>query len=278
MTSSEYLLPGERDRSLSIVHNHGLSRSLSSKQEIQNNFLSIPRIYVPKEKDFIIGIVIVRTPDLFLVDINSSESAILPIPSFDNGRLPNRNQMNRLSVVYAHVVRTDSWTQTELSCQTIDSSKKKADFGLITDGHIIRCSLNLCEKLQRSNLINQFNRLIKNFRIRITRNGFIWYITDSLNSMIAIKNVLYQHEFENNIDTLVNLYQTLMKKFQEQDDSLAQVKQKVVKKDVEVKKIQQPINNNNNYNNNNAVTRLLNQVIKSVLDAIIDDIEKNENN
>ncbi len=224
-----------------------------------------------------IGIVIVRTPDLFLVDINSTESAILPIPSFDNGRLPSRHAMNRLSVVYAHVVCTDPWTQTVLSCQSMDTSKKKSDFGLISDGNILRCSLALCEKLQRSNLINRLNRIDKSFRIRITRNGFIWYTTDTMNSMIAIKNVLYEHELENNIDQLINLYQTLMNKLQQQDDSIVKVKQKTVKKDAEIKKIEQPINNNNNNNNNNAVTRLLNQVIKSVLNKIIDDIEANEN-
>jgi hypothetical protein len=92
--------------------------------------------------------------------------------------------------------------------------------------------------------------------------------------MIAVKNVLYEHEFENNIDHLINHYQTLMNKLQQQDDSLVKVKQeqqqKPIKKDVDIKKIVQPINNN-------AVTRLLNQVIQNVLDKIIDDIEKNEN-
>lgn len=257
---SQYLLPGERDHSSSIVHTHGFQRNVSS----QERFISIPRIYEPKEKDLVIGVVIVRTPDLFLVDINSSESAILPTTSFDNGRLPSRNAMNRLHVVYAHVVGTDSWTQTELSCQSIDSSKKKGDFGLIEQGNILRCSLALCEKLTRSKLINQLNQMVKNFRIRITRNGFIWYITDSMNSMIAVKNVLYQHEFENDTDRLIELYQTLMNKLQQHDDSLVQVKQPTVK----IKRIEQPIPKNT------AVDRLLNQVVQSVLDKIIDDIEK----
>lgn len=277
MTSSiHYLLPGEQDKTSSIVHNHGKN---SNEQ-----FLTIPRIYEPKEKDLIIGIVIVRTQDLFLVDINSNEPAVLPITSFDNGRIPNRNQMNRLSVVYAHVVRNDSWAQTELSCQSIDSSKNKSDFGVINDGHIIRCSLYLCEKLQRTNLINQIRRLIKNFQIRITKNGFIWYQTDSLNSMIIVKNIFYEHEFNNDINQLINHYQIFMDKFQKQDDNFVQVKQKIVKRDVEVKKSvqqqqqqQQPISNNNN-NNNTAVDRLLKQVIKDILDKIIDEIEKNENN
>jgi exosome complex RNA-binding protein Rrp4 len=260
--NSSYLLPGERDNSSSIIHNHGIDWIKTS----QENFHSIPRIYEPKEKDLVLGVVIVRTSDLFLVDINSNEPAILPIPSFDNGRLPARHAMNRLSVVYAHVVGSDSWTQTELSCQSIDSSKKKSDFGLIEQGNILRCSLGLCEKLQRSKLIHLFNEMVNNFRIRITKNGFIWYTTDTMNSMIAVKNVLYEHEFENNIDRLVDLYQTLMNKLQEQDDGLVRVKQPMVK----IKKTEPVINAN-------AVTRLLNQVIQSVLDKIIDDIEKNEN-
>ncbi|UJR09812.1 hypothetical protein I4U23_014038 [Adineta vaga] len=279
-TKSPYLLPGERDSSLFIIHNHGVSRSvLSSKQTSQDTLISIPRIYEPKESDFVIGIVLVRTPDLFLVDINSAESAILPTTSFDEGRLPARNTMNRLSAVYARVARADSWIQTELSCQSIDRSKKKSDFGHINQGNIFRCSLALCDKLQRSQLIPYFNRIVKNFRIRIARNGFIWCVTDTTNSMIAVKNVIYEHEFENNIDSLINHYQTLMNKLQEQDNSLVKAKQQQqqqqhqhqpVKKEVETKKIEQPTNSN-------AVTRLMNQVIKSILDKIIDDIEQNEN-
>jgi exosome complex RNA-binding protein Rrp4 len=259
---SQYLLPGEHDRSSSIVHTHGIQRNISS----QERFISIPRIYEPKENDLVIGVVIIRTPDLFLVDINSSESAILPTTSFDNGRLPSRNSMNRLHVVYAHVVRTDSWTQTELSCQSIDSSKRKGDFGLIEHGNILRCSLALCEKLQRSKLINQFNRMIKDFRIRITRNGFIWYTTDSLNSMIAVKNVLYKHEFENDTDRLIEFYQILMNKLQQHDDSLVQVKQQTPPT-TKIKRIEQSIPKNT------AVDRLLNQVVQSILDKIIDEIE-----
>ncbi|CAF3021013.1 unnamed protein product [Rotaria socialis] len=276
MTKHPYLLPGERDNTSAIVHTHGINRNPpihSSQQALQHNFISIPRIYEPKERDFVIGIIIVRTPDLFLVDINGVESAVLPMTSFDQGRIPSRGAMNRLSVVYAHVVRADSWTQTELSCQSIDHSKRKNDFGLIEQGHIIRCSLGLCEKLQHSQLINQLTHTIKNLRIRITRNGFVWYMTDTINSMIAIKNVLYKHEYENNSGHLVNHYQLLMTKLQQQDDSLMQVKQhksKVVKKEVEIKKIEQP-------KTSDAVTRLLHQVIKDVLNKIIDDIENNEN-
>ncbi|CAF1050188.1 unnamed protein product [Adineta steineri] len=284
MTSSTtmkslYRLPGERDHSSSIVHTHGILSSASSKQTTQDNFISIPRIYEPKESDLVIGIIIVRTPDLFLVDINSSESAILPITSFDEGRLPARNTMNRLSVVFARVIRTDSWTQTELSCQSIDRTKKKSDFGHLNQGHILRCSLALCEKLQHSQLISHFNRIVKSFRIRVTQNGFIWYITDTINSMIAIKKVLYEYEFENNIDILLNLYQTSMNKLQENDDNLIKAKQKPIKIDVVqpiktdvqiIKKTEQPPASN-------AVTRLLNQVIKDILVKIIDDIEKNEN-
>jgi exosome complex RNA-binding protein Rrp4 len=188
--------------------------------------------------------------------------------------------MNRLSVVYTRVVHAESWIQTELSCQSIDRSKKKSDFGLIDDGNILRCSLALCEKLQRSQLINRFNQMLSNFKIRVARNGFIWYITDTLNVMIAVKNVLAEHESEDNIEYLINRYHVFMDKLQKQDDSLVKAKQQqqqqqqpTEKKETEIKKIPQIMNINSN---NNAVSRLLNQVIKSVLDSIIDDIEKNE--
>ena len=264
---SQYLLPGERKHSSSsLVHTHGIERST------QDQFISIPRIYKPQEKDVILGVVIVRAPDIFLIDINSTEPAVLPLTSFDNGRAPNRNAMNRLSVVYAYITRHDSWAQTELSCQSLDSSKKKSDFGLIDQGNILRCSLALCEKLQRSKLINYLHQSIKDFRIRITKNGFIWYTTDNLNSMIAVKNVIYKHELENDPDRLFEFYQKLMNQLQGQDNNLVKAKQQTI---VEVKKPEPSISQNTK--KSTAVDRLLDQLIKSVLDKIINDIESNEN-
>jgi exosome complex component RRP40 len=190
------------------------------KQSPSENFIFTPRIYKPKENDFVIGIVIVRTPDLFVVDINSTETAILPTKSFDRGCLPTRDAMNRLNVVYARVACADSWTQTELSCQTYDYSQKKATFGLVEFGNILRCSLGFCHKLQQSPLIGHFSRLVSGFRIRITRNGFVWYTAETTNSMIAVKNVIFKHEFEDNIDHLIDFYQILISKLEQQDDSL----------------------------------------------------------
>ena len=263
---SQYLLPGESESSSSVVHTHG---TITAKQQ----FLSIPRIYEPKEKDLVIGIVIVRTPDLFLVDINSGESAILPVTSFDNGRLPNRNTMNRLSVVYARVACTDPWTHTELSCQLGDSSRKRSDFGMITEGSIIRCSLALCQKLQQSRLLDYLKNAMKNFHIRVTRNGFIWYQADTTNSMIAVKNVLYRHEIEDNPDRLIEYYHTLMDRLQQQDDNLVKTAAKPsVKKEVEVKKPGVVVNRPRS----TAVDRLVTEVVQRVINTIIDQIEENE--
>jgi exosome complex RNA-binding protein Rrp4 len=130
--------------------------------------------------------------------------------------------MNRLSAVYTRIVRTDSWTQTELSCQRADHSIKKYNFGLLEQGHILRCSFKLCQKLEQSPLIGHFNRLVKNFHVRITRNGFVWYTTDTINSMIAVQNVIYKHELENDMFHLIDLYKMIMTKLQEQDMSFTQ--------------------------------------------------------
>ena len=262
-------MPGECHNSSSPVHNHGIYRNSSSKQTQETKPISMVRIYEPKEKNFVIGIVLVRTPDLFLVDINSTEPAVLPTTSFDNGRLPPRHAMNRFSVVCAHVVRADPWTQTELSCQSRDPTKKNG-LGLIERGNLIRCSLVLSEKLQRSKLIHHLRHIVKDFCIRNAQNGFVWYTADATNSMIAIKNVLYRHEFENDIDDLIKLYHTFMNKLQQQDDSLVEIRrqqqqqQEIVTKPMEITKT------------DNIVARMLHQTIKDILDKMIDKIENNE--
>lgn len=178
---------------------------------------SIARIYKPKENDYVIGIVVVRTPDFFLVDINSPELAILPMTAFDNGRTPSRQAMNRLSIVYAWVVCADPWIQTELSCQTWGHATKKSNFGLLEYGNVLRCSVELCKKLQHSQLIGHFNRIVKDFHIRITKNGFVWYTTETMNSMVAVRNVIYKHEFEDNMENLIDFYKILIDKLEQID-------------------------------------------------------------
>ena len=260
-----YLLPGECDHSHRTVSTHGLCREVAPARHA---FLSIPRVYEPRENDVIIGIVIVRTPDLFLVDINSAESAILPIPAFDNGCLPTRQAMNRLSVVYTRVVRAEPWLQAELSCQSFDPPPKKSNLGLLNRGSILRCSLGLCDKLRRSPLLVGLNGLIPDLRVRIARNGFIWYQTDTTNAMIAVKNVLLEHETENNIQTLLDGYRARMHQLQRQDDNLVQMKKDLpVKKPATIPKAEPSINNP-------AVTRLLHQVVNDVLKKMLDEIER----
>lgn len=255
--SSTYLLPGERDPSSSTpLSHHGLLQS-------PGQYLAPIRIYEPKENDTVIGIVLVRTPDLFLVEINSAEAAILPLTSFDNGRLPARHAMNRLSVVLARVVRTDRWTQTELSCQTF---RRNSEFGLINDGNILRCSLSLGEKLQRGALFNRLTQSNAEFRFRPTRNGFVWYRAPTSQSMIAVKNVIAQHEYENRLDVLIENYQLWIKRVEQQDEQLAHVKQKTK---LPPAKKKEPVENN-------AMTRLLESVVRDVLDNLISQIEKTQ--
>jgi len=257
--NSSYVLPGERVPSSSssddVFQHHGLCQS-------SGQYLAPIRIYEPKENDQIIGVVLVRTPDLFLVDINSAEAAILPLTSFENGRLPARHAMNRLSVVFARVVRTDRWTQTELSCQ---KDRRSSDYGLITDGNLLRCSLIVGEKLYRYSLFNRLNKIEPNLRFQLTRNGFVWYKCPTNRSMIAVKNVIGQYENENRLDVLIENYQNWIKHFEEQDQQIGQVKQKQKTKTV-IKKV--PVEN--------AVTRLLENVIRDVLNKIISEIEQNE--
>jgi len=208
MTSTEkhrYVLPGENDgQSSAVYHHHGRMSK------------SILRIYEPKQNDLVLGIVLVRTPDVFVVDINSYESAFLSVESFDSGCLPKRQDMNRLSVVCARVINCDKWSQTELSCQTNSNpSGKKSNLGLVREGHLFRCSLNLCEKLSHSSLLYNLNQLDKTFHYRLARNGFLWYRIESINSMIAIQTILQKYEHENDINQLIESYKKLVKELEQ---------------------------------------------------------------
>lgn len=209
-----YILPGENDGQSSTVHRHGKILVLDRP------FKPILRIYEPRVNDFVIGIVVVRTADLFVVDINSCESAILPIQSFDSGCLPKRHEMNRLSVVCARIINCDKWSQVELSCQTTaNTSGKKFNLGHVNSGQLVRCSLNLCDKLAHSSLLHHLNQLDKTFHYRLARNGFLWYRTESLNSMIASQNILQNYEHENDINQLIETYKKTVNELEQNNSN-----------------------------------------------------------
>ncbi|CAF1208962.1 unnamed protein product [Didymodactylos carnosus] len=229
---SSYYLPGDRLLDDSYAEYHGVSNYQSKlisdtqqnqrqqPQQIQNHM--VLKIYSPTKDDYVLGIVIIRGNDFFLIDINSTESAILSMQSFENGCCPNRVKMNRLSIVYARVSRADLWCQTELSCCSPNINKKynKSNiFGVIENGYLIRCSLNLCVKLQNTSLLSRLTKIVKGFQIIPSVNGFIWYTTTSTNSLIVVKNILLKHETIDNVDELCHEYSLLMDTLRKQDET-----------------------------------------------------------
>ena len=98
--------------------------------------------------------------------------------------------------------------------------------------------------------------------------------------MIAVKNVLYEHEFNNDMNSLNEYYQRLIRQLQEQDDSLVKVKQQqqqqrqpTAKRDPENKPV---VQSTSGKPNSTAVDRVLTNVIRDVLDKIIGQIELTE--
>lgn len=150
--------------------------------------------YIPVRNDPVVGVVTAKSGDIFRVDIGGSEQAALSYLSFEGASKKNRPDVNVGDIVYARVLIANRDLEPELIC--VDSYGRKETLGVISDGFVFNCSINLVRKL----LNPQCNLLVrlKNempYEIAIGMNGKIWIRGRNIQETIAIGNAILAAEF-----------------------------------------------------------------------------------
>uniref|UniRef100_A0A182M175 AB hydrolase-1 domain-containing protein n=1 Tax=Anopheles culicifacies TaxID=139723 RepID=A0A182M175_9DIPT len=103
------------------------------------------RRYVPNRGELVIGVVIAKAGDIFRLDIGSCETASLSYMAFEGATKKNRPDVNVGDIVYARLLIAHPDVEPELVC--VDSHGKKGKLGVLHEGFMLCCSLNLIRKI-----------------------------------------------------------------------------------------------------------------------------------
>lgn len=155
----------------------------------------LQRRYVPAAGDRVIGQVTNRGMESYTVTLFSAHSATLPVLAFEGATRRNRPNLEIGALVYARVVRAESWTEPEISC--VDAVTGKAE-GLgelkatepgTTMVWPVACSL-------AQSLLRPQHQLLKHvathfsFEAAIGVNGLVWVRTAAPEHAVAMGQVL----------------------------------------------------------------------------------------
>lgn len=85
--------------------------------------------YFPCVGDQVVGIIEDRGGDYYSVNIFSGSNCILSRLAFEGATKRNKPELNKGDVIYARIISTSSYTDTELSCTVTSGAKKEWSTG-----------------------------------------------------------------------------------------------------------------------------------------------------
>uniref|UniRef100_A0A1A9WZZ3 Exosome complex component RRP40 n=1 Tax=Glossina brevipalpis TaxID=37001 RepID=A0A1A9WZZ3_9MUSC len=155
---------------------------------------SYQRRYIPARSELVIGVVTAKVGDLFRVDIGAPEQASLSYLAFEQASKKNRPDVNLGDLLYARLVVANKDFEPELVC--VNSSGKKGKLGVLNEGFVFNCSLNLARLILREDcpLLNALTKEMP-FEIAVGMNGRIWIKAKSIKETIAVGNAILATEF-----------------------------------------------------------------------------------
>lgn len=151
--------------------------------------------YIPNVEDTVVGIMVDRRSEMFILDIGGPAFASLPILAFEGATRRNIPNLQIGAAVYARVVNAHRDSDPELSCT--DASGKSAGFGPLKGGYIFECSTGLARGLLSKPTPPVLEVLGKNlsFEIAVGLNGRVWVNAPKVATTITVSNAIQKSEF-----------------------------------------------------------------------------------
>uniref|UniRef100_U5ERV0 Exosome complex component RRP40 n=1 Tax=Corethrella appendiculata TaxID=1370023 RepID=U5ERV0_9DIPT len=185
--------PGLRQQNENIV----ISKSGILKRKHPNTFYvdNYQKRYVPNRGEIVIGAVTAKAGDIFRVDIGASEPASLSYVAFEGATKKNRPDVNVGDVVCAKLLIANRDLEPELVC--VDSHGKKGKLGILNDGFLFTCSINLIRKIlnPKCNFLELLAKEIA-FEMAAGMNGKIWINAKTAKQTIAVGNAILAVEYK----------------------------------------------------------------------------------
>ncbi|XP_062332292.1 exosome complex component RRP40 [Osmerus eperlanus] len=206
----EVLLPGDRfcfglgetdSKPLKVICGPGLRRNGDEVHVCKSGILrykqpnlywidSQQRRYVPAKGETVIGIVTVKSGDIFKVDVGGSEQASLSYLAFEGSTKRNRPNVQVGDLVYGQFIIANKDMEPELTC--IDSCGRANGMGVFGAGGLMfKVSLGLVRRLlaPQSEVVKDLENLFP-FELVVGMNGRVWVKAKSLQQTLIVANLL----------------------------------------------------------------------------------------
>lgn len=157
--------------------------------------------YLPQENDMVIGTVLQRNFEFYLVDINSSlGSAQLPTLAFQGATKTNKPQYAEGTLLFCRVTKSDPCAgRVELSCIDLLDNKKswntgEATFkelqgGLVKDFPIALCREVLVPQSPASVLLERLGATVQ-YELVVGYNGRAWVNAERVSEVVLVFQAL----------------------------------------------------------------------------------------
>ncbi|XP_034546612.1 exosome complex component RRP40 [Notolabrus celidotus] len=148
------------------------------------------RRYVPVKGETVIGIVTVKSGDVFKVDFGGSEQASLSYLAFEGSTKRNRPNVQVGDLVFAQFVVANKDMEPELVC--VDSGGRANGMGVFGAGGLLfSVSLGLVRRLlaPHSGVLQDLQQLFP-CELVVGMNGRLWVRCSSLQRTLVIANLL----------------------------------------------------------------------------------------
>ncbi|XP_054721934.1 exosome complex component RRP40-like [Uloborus diversus] len=151
--------------------------------------------YVPTRGENVIGTVVKKGGEEILVDIGSSEPAVVDLLSFEGATKRNKPLIKIGDIIYGKIIVACRDMEPELVC--INSYGKSAGLGVLpSDGFMFPVSLEYCRKLlvPNSPILKRLSQNVP-FEIAIGLNGIIWIKSVSLHKTLVLVQAISVLEY-----------------------------------------------------------------------------------
>lgn len=157
--------------------------------------------YLPQVDDAIIGIVLDRQMENFVIDIRGPFPALLPQLSFEGATKRNRPNLKPGDLVYARVVEASRDLEPILTC--VDALGRAGGLGQLSEGSLVQVSTAMARRLlqggQASPVLEALGEAGLQFDMAVGANGRIWVLAaggtaESISTTILISNALESSE------------------------------------------------------------------------------------
>lgn len=190
----------------------GKSESKQKKDKMQIDILPYnSNKYQASEGDTVIGIVTMRNPEFYQLDIGADTVAVLNSQEFQGATRKDRPNYTEGTLIYCRVLSADKFGKVQLSCinpldkkawNTGEAFFKDLKGGFVKELPIAYCRQNLLSQTKSDYLFEQLGQIFT-FELCIGFNGKVWFKSERAVDTILIMNAtqrIVDLSQENDID------------------------------------------------------------------------------